>query len=175
MSELRGITWNHTRGFLPMLATAQRFSELHPGSQVSWKNVLSRSSQTCPSRNWLRFMTCWSLTILFPATLLCMTFCSRSTRFCHRRFCKTRPMRAPQCGSPSGSVCPRIRAKRPLVPYRRVTNLNHEPFLGKAVSEATESGGELTVKFRSNSTGPPIGEWRNLISSHYCPHSPHRR
>lgn len=33
---LRGITWNHTRGYLPMVATAQRFQELHPGVRIEW-------------------------------------------------------------------------------------------------------------------------------------------
>lgn len=37
MKKLKGITWNHTRGLLPMVATAQRFSELHPGIEISWK------------------------------------------------------------------------------------------------------------------------------------------
>jgi multiple sugar transport system substrate-binding protein len=37
MIELRGITWNHTRGYLPMVATAQRFSELHPDVSVVWE------------------------------------------------------------------------------------------------------------------------------------------
>lgn len=37
MIELRGITWNHTRGYLPMVATAQRFSELHPGVEIRWE------------------------------------------------------------------------------------------------------------------------------------------
>lgn len=37
MIELTGITWNHTRGFLPMVATAQRFSELHPEVSISWQ------------------------------------------------------------------------------------------------------------------------------------------
>jgi multiple sugar transport system substrate-binding protein len=37
MTELRGITWNHTRGFLPMVATAQRFSELHPDVEIRWE------------------------------------------------------------------------------------------------------------------------------------------
>jgi multiple sugar transport system substrate-binding protein len=36
MIELRGITWGHTRGYLPMVATAQRFSEIHPGIQITW-------------------------------------------------------------------------------------------------------------------------------------------
>lgn len=35
--RLSGITWNHTRGLLPMLATAQRFSELHPEADISWQ------------------------------------------------------------------------------------------------------------------------------------------
>jgi multiple sugar transport system substrate-binding protein len=35
--NLRGITWNHTRGFLPMVATAQRFSELNPHVQITWE------------------------------------------------------------------------------------------------------------------------------------------
>jgi len=37
MTELRGITWDHTRGYLPMVATAQRFSELNPGIGISWE------------------------------------------------------------------------------------------------------------------------------------------
>lgn len=37
MIELTGITWNHTRGYLPMVATAQRLSELHPGVSISWQ------------------------------------------------------------------------------------------------------------------------------------------
>jgi multiple sugar transport system substrate-binding protein len=36
MIELTGITWNHTRGFLPMVATAQRFSELHADVSITW-------------------------------------------------------------------------------------------------------------------------------------------
>lgn len=37
MSELKGITWNHTRGYLPMVATAQRFSETHPDVEIRWE------------------------------------------------------------------------------------------------------------------------------------------
>lgn len=33
---LTGITWNHTRGYLPMVATSQRFSELHPDVEITW-------------------------------------------------------------------------------------------------------------------------------------------
>ncbi len=34
--SLSGMTWNHTRGLLPMQATAQRFSELHPDIDILW-------------------------------------------------------------------------------------------------------------------------------------------
>jgi multiple sugar transport system substrate-binding protein len=37
MIELTGITWNHTRGYLPMVATAQRYSELHPDVSITWQ------------------------------------------------------------------------------------------------------------------------------------------
>lgn len=40
MSEniiLKGITWNHSRGFTPMAATAQRFSELNPTINITWE------------------------------------------------------------------------------------------------------------------------------------------
>src|SRR5688572_16496637 len=34
---LNGITWAHSRGITPLLAAAQRFSELHPGITIHWK------------------------------------------------------------------------------------------------------------------------------------------
>ena len=34
---LNGITWAHSRGISPLLAAAQRFSELHPGVEINWK------------------------------------------------------------------------------------------------------------------------------------------
>src|SRR5215207_4424941 len=37
MITLTGITWNHTRGFLPLVGTAQRFSELHPDITIEWQ------------------------------------------------------------------------------------------------------------------------------------------
>ena len=36
-TELTGITWNHTRGYLPMVATAQRFAELNSDVSVRWE------------------------------------------------------------------------------------------------------------------------------------------
>ena len=35
--SLKGITWNHTRGYLPVVATGQRFSELHAGVTIEWE------------------------------------------------------------------------------------------------------------------------------------------
>ncbi|MBU3666760.1 MAG: extracellular solute-binding protein [Chthoniobacterales bacterium] len=37
MIELRGIAWNHSRGFTSVVATAQRFEELHPGVRITWE------------------------------------------------------------------------------------------------------------------------------------------
>ncbi|RKF17936.1 extracellular solute-binding protein [Alginatibacterium sediminis] len=37
MITLKGITWNHTRGFSPMVATAQRFEELNPEYRIIWE------------------------------------------------------------------------------------------------------------------------------------------
>ncbi len=34
---LKGITWNHSRGLVPMVATAQRFNELHPHVDIIWE------------------------------------------------------------------------------------------------------------------------------------------
>ena len=35
--RMRGITWDHTRGFVPMVAAAQRFGEIHPGVEITWE------------------------------------------------------------------------------------------------------------------------------------------
>jgi multiple sugar transport system substrate-binding protein len=34
---LRGVTWNHSRALPPLVATAQRFEELHPGVRIQWE------------------------------------------------------------------------------------------------------------------------------------------
>lgn len=35
--RLRGIAWDHARGFAPMAATARRYGELHPGVEIHWE------------------------------------------------------------------------------------------------------------------------------------------
>jgi multiple sugar transport system substrate-binding protein len=37
MIQLSGITWDHTRGYVPMVATAQRFCETHPDLDIRWE------------------------------------------------------------------------------------------------------------------------------------------
>ena len=37
MIELKGIAWNHTRGFISVAATAQRYEELHPEVRITWE------------------------------------------------------------------------------------------------------------------------------------------
>lgn len=34
--SLTGITWNHTRGYLPLVAAAQRFADRDPGIEIVW-------------------------------------------------------------------------------------------------------------------------------------------
>lgn len=36
IKELKGITWDHSRGLVPLVATAQRFNEQHPGIHIRW-------------------------------------------------------------------------------------------------------------------------------------------
>lgn len=36
-SLLRGIAWNHSRALPPLVATAQRFEELHPDTEIHWE------------------------------------------------------------------------------------------------------------------------------------------
>jgi multiple sugar transport system substrate-binding protein len=37
MKTMKGITWNHTRGYVPMVATSQRYAELNPEIQIQWE------------------------------------------------------------------------------------------------------------------------------------------
>ena len=36
-ATLRGITWNHSRAFPPLVAAGQRYEELHPGTTIQWE------------------------------------------------------------------------------------------------------------------------------------------
>jgi multiple sugar transport system substrate-binding protein len=45
---LRGMTWNHTRGYVPMVATAQRFTELNPGIEIAWERRSLKAFEEFP-------------------------------------------------------------------------------------------------------------------------------
>lgn len=45
---LRGMTWAHTRGYLPMVATAQRFHELHRDIDIVWEKRSLRAFEEFP-------------------------------------------------------------------------------------------------------------------------------
>ncbi len=42
------MTWGHTRGFLPVVATAQRFQELHPGIEIVWEKRSLKAFEEFP-------------------------------------------------------------------------------------------------------------------------------
>ena len=37
IAKLRGMTWNHSRGLDPMIATSRRYSEINPGVEIGWE------------------------------------------------------------------------------------------------------------------------------------------
>src|SRR5438128_1790915 len=37
MIALKGMTWDHTRGYAPMVATAAEYHRLHPDAQITWE------------------------------------------------------------------------------------------------------------------------------------------
>ena len=37
MAELRGMTWDHSRGFDPMVATSKAYAAVHPGVSITWE------------------------------------------------------------------------------------------------------------------------------------------
>jgi multiple sugar transport system substrate-binding protein len=46
---LRGITWNHTRGYLPLVAATQRFHEIHAGAvDIVWEKRSLREFEATP-------------------------------------------------------------------------------------------------------------------------------
>lgn len=47
-TTLRGMTWGHTRGFLPMVATAQRYHELHPEIDILWEKRSLKAFEEFP-------------------------------------------------------------------------------------------------------------------------------
>jgi len=46
--SLRGMTWNHPRGYAPMAATAARFHELHPEITIHWEQRSLKAFEDFP-------------------------------------------------------------------------------------------------------------------------------
>lgn len=46
--SLRGMTWNHPRGYAPMAATAARFHELHPHVTIHWEQRSLKAFEDFP-------------------------------------------------------------------------------------------------------------------------------
>lgn len=68
---LRGVAWNHTRGFTSMVATAQRFEELHPGLSIQWEK---RSLQAFADASLARLAAEYDLIVMdHPHTALAAT------------------------------------------------------------------------------------------------------
>ncbi|MBO0455165.1 extracellular solute-binding protein [Enterococcus hulanensis] len=51
MAKLKGITWNHSRGFTSVVATAQRFCELHPDVEIEWEKRSLQEFADAPIQN----------------------------------------------------------------------------------------------------------------------------
>ncbi len=68
---LRGIAWNHSRGFTSVVAAAQRFEELHPGVSIVWEK---RSLQAFADASLARLAAEFDLIIMdHPHTALAAT------------------------------------------------------------------------------------------------------
>lgn len=71
MIRLRGIAWNHTRGFVSVVACAQRFEELHPGVRIDWEK---RSLQAFADASMAELADSYDLIVMdHPHTALAAT------------------------------------------------------------------------------------------------------
>lgn len=50
-ATLRGITWNHSRGYVSVVATAQRFTEVHPEVEITWEKRSLQAFADAPIGN----------------------------------------------------------------------------------------------------------------------------
>lgn len=71
MTVLKGIAWNHTRGFVSIVACAQRFEELHPEVSIIWEK---RSLQAFADASMEQLASAYDLIIMdHPHTALAAT------------------------------------------------------------------------------------------------------
>ncbi len=70
-TNLKGIAWNHTRGFVSVVACAQRFEELHPEISIIWEK---RSLQAFADASMEQLANAYDLIIMdHPHTALAAT------------------------------------------------------------------------------------------------------
>lgn len=71
MTKLKGIAWNHTRGFVSVVACAQRFEELHPEVSIVWEK---RSLQAFADASMEQLASTYDLIVMdHPHTALAAT------------------------------------------------------------------------------------------------------
>lgn len=71
MTVLKGIAWNHTRGFVSIVACAQRFEELHPEISIIWEK---RSLQAFADASMEQLASAYDIIIMdHPHTALAAT------------------------------------------------------------------------------------------------------
>jgi multiple sugar transport system substrate-binding protein len=71
MTVLKGIAWNHTRGFVSVVACAQRFEELHPDVTIIWEK---RSLQSFADASLAQLAQAYDLIVMdHPHTALAAT------------------------------------------------------------------------------------------------------
>jgi multiple sugar transport system substrate-binding protein len=71
MTSLKGIAWNHSRGFVSVVACAQRFEELHPEVSIQWEK---RSLQAFADASMAQLASAYDLIVMdHPHTALAAT------------------------------------------------------------------------------------------------------
>lgn len=60
MITLRGIAWNNTRSYVPLIAASQRFEELHPDVQITWIKLHYQRCSTIPTPHSKKITISWS-------------------------------------------------------------------------------------------------------------------
>lgn len=59
--KLKGMTWDHSRGYTPMIATSQRFCEMHPDIEITWEK---RSLQDFADKPVTRLAAAYDLLVI---------------------------------------------------------------------------------------------------------------
>jgi multiple sugar transport system substrate-binding protein len=55
--HLKGMTWDHSRGYDPMVATSDAFARDNPGVTISWEKRSLQAFADSRSKRWQMLMT----------------------------------------------------------------------------------------------------------------------